>query len=286
MNRAPANAAVPSGSYVPDDGALLDPTRDLYEDLNRAFRFFNERLFKGQLQPSLITLRATGRTLGYFSQGRFVETGTGKRVNEIAFNPEAFAQRGVEDVLSTLVHEMAHQQQFEDGTASRRAYHNKDFEKKMRAVGLVPSATGLPGGPSVGERMTHYIDIDGPFLRVARELIDSQFRIRWADRFSTIEGMSQVVIAAAVESAPARRAKAGEPGERPAPDPIISAAGEVPRSRAPVETLSGIQVPRPQPKPNLSKTKHVCLVCGTSAWGKPSLNLICGDCQQPYTPAV
>ena len=218
VNRAASEQIMqPSGTYDPDEVTPLqglDPTRDMYEDLNRAFRFFNERLFEGKLQPSLITVRATGRTYGYFSAGRFVDTGKGKRVNEIAFNPEAFAQRGVEDVLSTLVHEMVHQQQYEGGTASRRAYHNKDFEKKMRAVGLVPSATGLPGGPSVGEKVTHYVDVDGPFLAAAKELVDAEFRLRWSDRFIT-QPYPRVVFAKAVDGAPARRRSAASNAPQP-----------------------------------------------------------------------
>jgi hypothetical protein len=30
-----------------------------------------------------------------------------------------------------------------------------------------------------------------------------------------------------------------------------------------------------------NKTKYTCPLCGINAWGKPGLNLLCGDCQQP-----
>lgn len=221
----PTTLAIPSGVYGPDRieaADALDPTRDLYGDLNHAFRFFNERLFAGGLQPTLITLRATGRTYGYFAAERFVDTSTGRRVHEIAFNPETFAQRGIEDVLSTLVHEQVHLLQYQDGSASRRAYHNKDFEKKMRAVGLVPSSTGQPGGPSVGEKMTHYVDIDGPFLVAARELVDNAFRLRWSDRFIS-QRFSRVVFAKAVPGGLNRRkgARAPEPPPPATPAPAV-----------------------------------------------------------------
>ncbi|GFV90230.1 sprT domain-containing protein [Trichonephila clavipes] len=32
-----------------------------------------------------------------------------------------------------------------------------------------------------------------------------------------------------------------------------------------------------QPKPK-TRHKHVCPECGAAAWGKPGLNLLCGDC--------
>lgn len=289
-------------------GADVDPTRDMYEDLNRAFRFFNARLFGNSLRPSLITIRATGHTYGYFSAGRFVDTRTGERVNEIAFNPEAFAQNSVEDVLSTLAHEMVHQQQFELKTNSRRAYHNKDFENRMRAIGLVPSVTGLPGGPSLGERMSHYVDVDGEFLKAANELVDASFRLRWSDRFVT-RALTRVVFAKAQPSAPTRR-RGSAPDETPPEgsalpaaalvDPPVSgveAESEVPSpagpamppgvrvSPAPIDLMGELQVPRPKAKGTSSKTKQHCPGCYNAAWGKPSLHLVCGDCKLSFVPS-
>ncbi|MDW8326742.1 MAG: hypothetical protein RMK99_09260 [Anaerolineales bacterium] len=34
-------------------------------------------------------------------------------------------------------------------------------------------------------------------------------------------------------------------------------------------------------KKAVSKTKYTCAGCGANAWAKPSVNLWCGDCQQP-----
>ena len=279
----PTSLVLASGTSDPDGrpgtDAPLDPTRDTYGDLNLAFRVFNERLFQARLSPTLITLRASGRTYGYFCAERFIDTRTGRRVHEIAFNPETFAQRGVEDVLSTLVHEMCHQQQHEDRTASRRAYHNRDFELKMRAVGLVPSATGQPGGPSVGEKMTHYIDRDGPFLRVATELLDSDFRIRWADRFLT-QAMPRAVIATAVPGGLARRRTSAPVEAAPAhpTQPSLTAAPQASKA------LSGavVSVARPTTPAARSKSKHTCPGCAAAAWGKPTLQLVCGRCSVPF----
>lgn len=279
--------ATPSVSDDTDHDVLtvqgLDPTHDTYGDLTHAFRFFNERLFLGRLSPTLITLRATGRTYGYFSPERFVNPRGGQPVHEIAFNPETFAQRGVEDVLSTLVHEMVHQQQHEENTVTRRGYHNRDFELKMRAVGLVPSATGQPGGPSVGQKMTHYIDADGPFLQAATELLDRDFRIRWAERFLT-RAMPRVVIAPAIPGAQAPRADRNAPpaqGSAPASAPNLTAAPSA-------SAIAGVVGPahKPVTAAARSKSKHVCPKCRAAAWGKPSLKLICGACAVPFALEV
>lgn len=171
--------AHPEGEGIPPPG---DPTEETYLELNRAFRVFNQLLFDGKLGPCLITFRARGRTMGYFSPNRYVNA-DGRRTHEIALNPEYFGTSTLEYTLSVLVHEMVHQAQYEQRTAGRSGYHNKDFAKRMRAVGLVASSTGEPGGHEVGPQMCHYVEPGGRFLEVARTILDEGFRARWADRY-------------------------------------------------------------------------------------------------------
>ncbi len=78
-------------------------------------------------------------------------------------NPQHFRSWGVEDVLSTLVHEMTHLEQQHFGSPGRRGYHNKAWGILMRNIGLEPTNTGEPGGKDVGQQMTHFIIPDGPF---------------------------------------------------------------------------------------------------------------------------
>ena len=35
---------------------------------------------------------------------------------------------------------------------------------------------------------------------------------------------------------------------------------------------------------NESKTKYTCSGCGTNAWAKPDVNLVCGACNKPMQP--
>jgi hypothetical protein len=122
------------------------------------------------------------RSMGYFSFERFVSRDQAKS-DEIALNPEYFATRPVEDVLSTLVHEQVHQWQRRFGTPPRRGYHDQEFAAKMEAIGLMPSNTGTPGGKTTGEKMSHYIMANGPFIHACKELLQTSFVIVWYDRF-------------------------------------------------------------------------------------------------------
>ena len=48
-----------------------NPTAKTYAALNRAFDFFNDRLFGGELPPCLVTLQRKNKAYGYFAGGRF-----------------------------------------------------------------------------------------------------------------------------------------------------------------------------------------------------------------------
>jgi predicted SprT family Zn-dependent metalloprotease len=137
------------------------PTTATYGDLNRAYGFFNERLFGNRLPHCLITLQRYKRARGYFCGERFASK-QGEVVDEIALNPEHMA-RDPRDVFSTLVHEMVHLEQKHFGKEPKGAYHNKQWGTFMKAVGLHPSDTGEPGGKETGRFVSHYIIAGGPY---------------------------------------------------------------------------------------------------------------------------
>lgn len=177
---------------LPVEGAVLvgrpvDPTRDMYGGLQAAYEHMNRELFRPafglELPNCLITLRATGRTLGYFSPERFVDSG-GDYTHEIAMNPAGFACRSVEVSLSTLAHEMCHLLQLVDGSIGRTTYHNQAFADRMEKIGLITSSTGKPGGKRTAQKMSHYIQPEGPFIQVIRPFLATGFRARWAERFT------------------------------------------------------------------------------------------------------
>ncbi len=202
---------------------LHNPTTVTASEWQTAYDFFNMKLFKGILPFCLITMQREKKSKGYFCAERF-KSHDEAVTDEIAMNPKLFWSRTTEEVLSTLVHEMAHLWQFRFGAPGRRTYHNAEWGKKMKEIGLHPSDTGKVGGKETGERMTHYIMEAGPFQLAATELIKGDgFKISWGDR---------------------------------APDGV-----------------------KGKKKNKTNREKFTCPDCEQSAWGKPGLNLMCGECE-------
>lgn len=158
------------------------PTEQAYTELRTAYDFFNQHLFGDELSPCLITLQRKTKAYGYFSGNRWTDRERETITDEIALNPQHSASRSLEDILSTLVHEMAHLWQHHFGDAGRRGYHNRAWAAKMKLLGLYPSRTGQPGGKETGERMSHYVMEMGPFAVACAELLASGLVISWLDR--------------------------------------------------------------------------------------------------------
>jgi len=157
------------------------PTRDAYDALQRAFDHFNSELFGGRLPPCLITLQRRRGAYGYFSGDRFQERPGERTTDEIAMNPNHIGGRSAEATLSTLAHEMAHLWQHHFGRPSRGGYHNRQWARQMREIGLVPTASGAPGGRETGARVTHMIEPDGAFARSCAVLVTSGAVMNWHD---------------------------------------------------------------------------------------------------------
>ncbi len=122
-------------------------------------------------------------------------------------------------------------------TPGRRGYHNKEWGRMMKEVGLYPSNTGQPGGKETGEQMTHYVMEDGPFDQACRDLLAAGFRITWHEK-----------------------------GAEPPATPEGGEGGNP----------SGAPAPR---KNRTNRYKYTCPRCGLNAWGKPTIKLMCGQCQ-------
>src|SRR5688500_11105534 len=105
-------------------------------------------------------------------------------------NPDTFTGRTDKEILSTLVHEMAHCWQTTHGNASRRGYHNREWAHKMQAIGLMPTDTGDAGGNTTGQHMTHFIMPAGRFDQLADQLLASGFRLNWQSQALTRKGVA------------------------------------------------------------------------------------------------
>ena len=285
------------------------PTKQNYDELSHAYDFFNRRLFGGELPGCLFTLQRKSRSMGYFSFERFVNRDDTKS-DEIALNPEYFATRPVEDVLSTLVHEQAHQWQRRFGTAPRRGYHDQEFAAKMETIGLMPSNTGTPGGKITGDQMSHYIMADGPFIHACKELLQTSFVILWYDRFP-VQMVKEYEFAAGTTVTLTR--PAGESAmvateacsAMPTDDDgdihggIVGPAGNAGLVALPLYSAppidGGLDVERPQSGASggaiakkgdgSNRTKYVC-GCKNNIWGRPGLRLRCEACDTRFAAAA
>ena len=285
------------------------PTTQVHQALQFAYDFFNRHLFVGQLPPCLISLQRKAKTQGYFSFRRFISE-DGRYTDEIALNPEFFGVLPVSDTLSTLVHEMCHLWQQHFGSPGRRGYHNKEWADKMEAIGLMPSDTHKPGGKRTGEHMGDYILEHGLFMQVARHLLETEFSIHWYDVYppysaSFGQAVTHTYLLNIDQSLKRPPALEVERGMRPLyqvkpNNQHIDINGEsnikLPENTshetgilhhewvstldpaAPHRLLNEYN-PSVMPLENRSnRLKYQCPSCLNAVWGKPNLNIICGDC--------
>jgi hypothetical protein len=150
-----------------------------YRAFQAAYDFLNTQLFEGSLPDVLVTLQRQANSRGYFAAERFAGRVDETTVHELALNPDTFIGRDDRDICSTLAHEMVHVWQETHGTPPRRAYHDREWAAKMKAIGLQPSTTGAPGGKETGQRVTHYIIEGGRYAQAFAALAATGFALRW-----------------------------------------------------------------------------------------------------------
>ncbi len=247
------------------------PTIEAYAEMQQAYEHFNQRLFDGQLPYCLITFQREKRTYGYFSHRRFVRR-SGEHTDELAMNPAYFSVCPIEEVMSTLVHEMCHLWQYHFGTPGRRGYHNKEWSDKMEAIGLMPSDTGQPGGKRVGEHMADYIMAGGAFELACRELLSKQFTVSWLDRFPPVQPRPPAfTLATLATTGGISDDSEPEAADDAAPDCGEGHYGDLP----PLADL--VVMPPDVPQNRSNRVKYRCGSCGAQVWGKPAMKLLCGE---------
>jgi predicted SprT family Zn-dependent metalloprotease len=158
----------------------MSHTARQYATFQAAYDHFNAALWHGKLPPCLITLQRKARAKGYFRGDGFVARSGDQKTDEIALNPDTFADRTDREILSTLAHEMAHMWQHHCGEPSRSGYHNSEWADEMERIGLKPSDTGAEGGRRTGQRVTHYIVEGGPFDMAASLFLADHVAVDWA----------------------------------------------------------------------------------------------------------
>jgi predicted SprT family Zn-dependent metalloprotease len=249
----------------------MKPTEELYQSLQVAYGHFNKTLFSDKLPAVIFTVQRQKGVLGYFAPDRWSSL-SGSRCHEIAINPTHMGSSRLVEVLQTLVHEMVHCWQHCFGDASRGTYHNKEWAYKMIELGLQPTATGLPGGPITGQQMSDYPIENGAFIKSCYTLAnENAFNIPWVDRRTTPKTLIQDNASATLADSYNQTIEQLFSDEKVTEILTTEYAALMPENTF---------VSMPQKERN--KNTYQCPICSTKVWGKPDLNIICGDCDEEF----
>jgi predicted SprT family Zn-dependent metalloprotease len=248
---------------------MSTPTLELYQSLENAYEHFNTELFKGTLPPCLITLRSVNRIYGYHHSERFINM-EGTLIDELGLHPGHFTLRSVEAVLSTLVHEMVHHWQHHFGTPTRSNPHNQEWAAKMRAIGLNPSNTGLPGGKASGKKVSHYIEPAGAYEQACQVLLAKGFELKWFDRHLPTQPDHEAALQTKLQEAGVAVKKT--------PPPIELLPKIKDKTDAKIEKPATY---RPQPKKAATRLKYECLNCQAKVWTSKEVAMMCIPCGKP-----
>lgn len=105
--------------------------------LEKMFRALNTRFFEGKLPEPVITLKKTPGAYGHITCDKTWHTAVGDRY-EINLGTGTLT-RPIEETTATLLHEMCHLYNMENGiqdTSRGNTYHNKKFKATAEAHGL------------------------------------------------------------------------------------------------------------------------------------------------------
>lgn len=243
----------------------MQPTRELYDFFTLAYQHFNEALFDARLAPCMLTVQRQKGCMGLFYPERWV-AGDGVKCHELSLNPTYFGAYRIVELFQTLVHEQCHMWQQEFGRPSRSGYHNREWADKMESIGLMPSATGEPGGRRTGQHMSDYALPGGRFLSAARAFLAGGETLKWLDRFRVDDR---------------RRSEAAlqDIAQQEGNDALL----------APVTSLfekpGSEDVALLQPVSHRNKVKYTCSGCRCNVWGKPGLEIRCEACDLRFEAA-
>jgi predicted SprT family Zn-dependent metalloprotease len=147
---ATANRAIRDVASTPSPQHIIpaDIVAFLYEHVDQ----MRAELFAGQVPEVVLSFDVTDRrTLGPYHLRR---NGLGVRWT-LNLNPIHLA-RPVFEVLSTLLHELAHAWQHEHGTPSKPPHHNREFRDRCEAFGIPTDAGGHDLGVRHGTPFEEY----------------------------------------------------------------------------------------------------------------------------------
>jgi predicted SprT family Zn-dependent metalloprotease len=260
---------------------MKTPSHEIYDAVENAYKHFNQALFAGRLPYCLIVLQRQPKMMGYVSHKRWINANK-QTTDELAINPEYFLGFPLIEIMQTLVHEQCHIWQNHFGTPGRRGYHNKEWADKMQEIGLMPSHTGSPGGMKTGEKMNDYVILGSRFQQEFESLLETGFQIPWLDRIPARQHQRAINIFN----------PEGLPADKVLPQQLMEhinlpAGGKelsIDNLDKPINSFGenetneqSLSLPIEMSKRN-TRIKYRCESCNNQVWGKPSMHVICGNC--------
>ena len=126
------------------------------------------------MSECIVNLSRRSRTHGFFVPNLWVShfpeaSEPEEHVYEISLNPDHMMRPSIQWHF-TLVHEMVHLWQHENGKPSHLAYHNRQWAVKMLETGLLPTGNGEPDCKMTGQSVSHLIVSGGLFEQVYNSL--------------------------------------------------------------------------------------------------------------------
>lgn len=109
--------------------------------LEKMYRQLNADKFGSELEEAFITIQSTPRAYGHVTCGKVWKSKTGLERYELNIGAGTL-DRPIENVVATLLHEMVHIYNMQNGikdTSRGTTYHNKKFKAKAEEVGLIIS---------------------------------------------------------------------------------------------------------------------------------------------------
>lgn len=154
------------------------PTLEQMTAYQQAFDYFNQELFSDRLPQVILNFSRSGSsTIAFYTPKRWQQDEKQvdqKALDEISLNPK-YLGMSMEEIMSSLVHEMVHLWQFAFGNPSRRSYHNKEWAMKMNEIGLSPD-DGT--GKETGQNVSHKIGEEGLFQKAFQNMPES-YSLPW-----------------------------------------------------------------------------------------------------------
>lgn len=157
----------------------------------RAFEFFNSRLFDGELPEVLIqwehqVKKGKPAWCGMFQPKRWGESRGVAEIHYIGIDPVVHYLKNDKETLQTLVHEMCHLWVEAIGKGKIKPFHCKRWAAKMEECGLTPIIVTAKGEKALdkngepkktGRYATDTLVAGGQFDRSADELIETGFKL-------------------------------------------------------------------------------------------------------------